>query len=296
MPRHLVSVDDIRDSELESIFLRARQFRTGARDAARSSRLSGRVVGLLFLQTSLRTRVGFATACARLGWQSVSVFEQRASEVSMAESIDDTLRVAGGMVDLMVTRLPVPVGPVASSSPVPVISGGDAGPLAEHPTQALIDVFAMEQERGRVGDLHIAICGDLRMRSARSLTRLLLRRRPRKLSLISVPALMDPVLAGNPDPILDRCQLSEVSDVDVLYVTGIPHQAIPEDVRDTLRVTSDVMKRLPKNAVVLSPMPVIDEIDSQARCDDRIKMFNQSDNGVYVRMAVLEAMGDASAA
>lgn len=289
MPHHLFSIDDLNESEIDAILVRARKWRE-TRQGAPSTGHSSKVVGLLFLQTSLRTRLGFATASARLGWQSVSVLEQRASEVSMAESIEDTLRVAAGMVDLLVTRLPVPIGSVASSSPVPVISGGDAGPFAEHPTQALIDLFAIENERGDIRNLHIAICGDLRMRSARSLIKLLHRRRPKRLSLISVPALMDPAYAVNTDPILTQCTLKEASNVDVLYVTGIPHQAIPEDVRDTLRVTHEVMQSLPKNAVVLSPLPVIDEIDAPARQDARIRMFEQSDGSVFVRMAILEAL------
>ena len=293
MPRHLFSIDDIHDVEIDSILHRAHQLRD-APHIAHSTGSNAKLVGLLFLQASLRTRLGFAAACARLGWQSVLVVEQRSSDVSMAESIEDTLRVAAGMVDLLVARLPVPIESVAWNSPVSVISGGDAGPFAEHPTQAIADLFAIELERGEVGNLHIAICGDLRMRSARSLIRLLRRRGPRRLSLISVPALMDSDVADDPYSGLGFCNLNEIADVDVLYVSGIPHRAIPENVRDTLRVTNDVMRCLPKNAVVLSPMPVIDEIDSLARQDNRVKIFNQSDNSLYVRMAVLEAFGRAS--
>jgi len=290
MPRHLLSIDDLTDAELDAILLRASELRQ-APHAALPSERRGKIVGLMFLQTSLRTRVGFATACARLGWQSVSVLEQRSSEVSMAESIEDTLRVAAGMVDLLVARLPIPVGSVVTNAPVPVVNGGDSGPFAEHPTQALIDLFAIEQERGNIRDLHVAICGDLRMRGTRSLMKLLARRSPGKLSTISVSGLTDHTVASDVDPAtVSQLTLKEVSDVDVLYVTGIPHRAIPEDVRDTLRVTGEVMDSLPRDAVVLSPLPVIDEIDAYARRDPRIRMFTQSDNGVYARMAVLEAL------
>lgn len=286
MLRHLQRISDLGDQELVRILERAEEHR---RSSIRADAGRPLVVGLVFLQTSLRTRLGFAAASSRLGWHAHSVIGQRSSSTSMAESMQDTVRIVAGFADIVVARVPCPVADIAQGLPAPLVNGGDSGPDAEHPTQALLDVFAMECELGPIEKLHIAICGDLRFRACRSLMRLLARRPPAKLSLVTVPDLID---GHSEKPINGRTPetrtLAQIRDVDVLYVAGIPHRAIPENVRDTLRVTADVMAGLRPEAIVLSPMPVIDEIDAAARKDRRVKMFRQSDHGLFVRMAILE--------
>ena len=208
----------------------------------------------------------------------------------MPESAQDTVRVVAGMTDFLVCRAPVAAVDVARDLPVPLINGGDEGPTAEHPTQALIDLFAIMSTFGPVNSLHVAICGDLRSRATRSFRRLLERRPPATVTLISAPALCDLARPEDAHRILTFTS-SEAQDlpwIDVLYVAGIPHQAIPENIRDTLRVTPAALSRLKPDGVILSPLPVIDEIDANARGDARCRMFTQSDNAVFVRAAVLE--------
>lgn len=246
------------------------------------------MVGLVFMQPSLRTRVGFEVAAARLGWKSVLVAQQRASAVSMAESVEDTLRVVAEMSDLVVARLEQSASGIVSELPVPFVNGGDSGSEAEHPTQALIDLYTIERERGPVAGLHVAICGDLRLRATRSLLRLMATRRPRRLSVVTVPGLLSGVAASHlPETLTDQRTLHELSDVDVLYVAGISHRSIPEDQRDLLRVTADVVASMPAASIVISPMPIIDEMDAVARHDPRCRFFEQCANGVFVRMALL---------
>jgi aspartate carbamoyltransferase catalytic subunit len=267
--------------EIRLILDRATSLRAGA--AARLARPP--LVGLLFLETSLRTRVGFAAAAARLGGQSIDIAERRGSAVSMPEGWADTLRVVSGNVDLIVARPGRPLD-AAQLRPLLVggfLNGGDAGPCAEHPSQALIDLYAIEQARGPVAQLTVAICGDLRMRAVRSLVRLLGRFPPRRLVAISDPRLADGSIAEHRTP-------WDVDDVDVLYVAGIPHGALDEPGRARLRVDRKALAALPPDAVVLSPMPVIDEISTTARSDPRIRMFQQSDDAQFVRMALIEAL------
>lgn len=286
--RHLLTIDDLSETEIDEILHQARSIQDGK--AAPPKQDTPKLVGLLFLQASLRTRTGFEAACKRLGWQTVSVQEQR-SAASISESVEDTFRILSGIVDLIVARLPQPIATVAHDLSIPLINGGDFGPNAEHPTQALIDLFAIEQELGDVSRLHIAICGDMRLRATRSLLRLLNRRPPARLSLVSVPDLLDRKLLNQTMRLSPtHCGLGDIAGADVLYVTGIPHQAIPEDVRDTLRVTADALKVLPSHSIVLSPLPVIDEIDADARRDPRIKMFTQSDRAQFVRAAILRKL------
>lgn len=289
MFHNLLSINDLTDDEITGILDRARYFAANP-GAAVSNCGAVKLIGLVFLQTSLRTQIGFAAACARLGWQTVAVKELRSSAVSAEESVEDTVRVISGITDLVVVRLPRPIASIVAGLPAPVINGGDAGPDAEHPTQALIDLLAIEEELGEIGKLHVAICGDLRLRASRSLLRLLTRRQPAKLSLISVPALSDGLFSKPSHFLPTSATLNDLADVDVLYVAGIPHQAIPENARDVLRVTAKAISSMPKSAIVLSPLPIIDEIDAAARSDARVRMFRQSDRGVPVRMAVLQAL------
>ena len=291
MRGRLLAVEDLRDEDVSQILRRAREHQLNRCRLGGSRQVDVPVVGLAFFQTSLRTRVGFASACARLGWSSVCVTEQRQSATSMAESIEDSLRVLAGQSDVVVTRLPAPISVAAAAvSSSPLINAGDGGLTCQHPTQALIDLFTIEAECGPLEDLRVLVCGDLRGRSARSLFSVLTRFPPASLAFISTPALYDSSAAME----LWLSRASEwstdrdLSAFNVVYVTGIPHQAIPEDVRDTLRITMPVMSRLRDDAVVLSPMPVIDEIDAEARLDRRMRFYRQSDNGLPVRMAILE--------
>lgn len=245
-------------------------------------------MGLLFLEASLRTRVGFAAAAARLGGQSIDIAERRGNAVAMPEGWADTLRVVSGNVDLVVAR---PGRPLDASRLCPLLvssflNGGDAGRCGEHPSQALIDLYAIEQARGPVSELTVAICGDLRMRAVRSLVRLFARFPPRRLVAISDPRLAD----GDREGHAEHRAPWDVEDVDVLYVAGIPHGALDEPGRARLRVDRQALAALRPDAVVLSPMPVIDEIAATARSDPRIRMFQQSDDALFVRMALIEAL------
>ena len=280
----IVGVDDLGTEEIRHILSRA----TGLRAGAASQLTRPPLVGLLFLETSLRTRVGFAAAAARLGGQSVDVAERRGNAVAMPEGWADTLRVVSGNVDLVVAR---PGRPLDASQLCPLLvssflNGGDAGRCGEHPSQALIDLYAIEQARGPVSELTVAICGDLRMRAVRSLVRLFARFPPRRLVAISDPRLSDDDQAGH----AEHRAPWDVDDVDVLYVAGIPHGALDEPGRARLRVDRKALAALRPDAVVLSPMPVIDEIATTARSDPRIRMFQQSDDALFVRMALIEAL------
>jgi aspartate carbamoyltransferase catalytic subunit len=279
----VVRIDDLDAEEIRRILSRASDLRAGAATTLERPPL----VGLLFLETSLRTRVGFAAAAARLGGQSIDVGERRASAVAMPEGWADTLRVVSGNVDLVVARpaRQLDVSQLRQALVSSFLNGGDAGQGSEHPSQALIDMYAIENACGPVSQLTIAICGDLRMRAVRSLVRLFARFPPRQLLQISDPRLSDgsEIAAAHREP-------WKLDDVDVLYVAGIPHGALDEPGRARLRVDRKALASLPRHAVVLSPMPVIDEIATSARPDPRIRMFQQSDDALFVRMALIESL------
>lgn len=291
MRRLLLSIDDLGDGEIRSLLDRAHVLARGGpaiRDHAP-------LVGLIFLSESTRTRVGFAAAAARLGGSSVEVTSARGGmQMSAAESFEDTVRTLTGMVDLVVVRTPHELDRQAlrEVAVTPLISGGHGS--VEHPTQALIDVLAIECERGPVGEQRITLCGDLTMRAVRSLLRLFDRMPPAQLTLVAPPGRS--VELRHLSPRLSARTIvrspGSLLDTDVLYLPGLPAGRGPDylDAGDRARyaVTSDRLATLPANAVVLCPLPVVDEMDADARRDPRVRMFEQSDRGVALRVALLE--------
>ena len=211
----------------------------------------------------------------------------------MPESLADTVRTLSGYADALVVRAPEPAPTLsaAARADVPWLNAGDRGDAAEHPSQALLDVFAMERLAGPLGELHVAVCGDLRMRSARSLLALLARHQPRRLTLVTHPELTEGVEVPHVlESVTREGTDADLHDVAVLMAVGIPHGAATEPVRSALRVDNAMLSRVPECAVVLSPMPIIDEIASPARRDPRMRYFEQSDLGLYVRIALLELL------
>ncbi len=282
MVRRLLGINDLTSDEVRSILARAALHADGATSAG----ADGALISLAFFQPSLRTRTGFESAALRIGGHPIVVNDRRSSDVSLTESVEDTLRVLSGYSDALVVRAGRPAGRLdaAIRHDTPWLNGGCE---AEHPSQALIDIFAIERLVGPVADLHVAITGDVRMRAARSLLRLLTRSRPGRLTVVSDPELgvSDPVVTMSGATILES--VAELDDVDVLYAVGIP-KGPGETVRSRLRVGQTALQALSARGVVLSPLPLIDEIALSVRDDPRMRFFEQSDLGLFVRMAMLE--------
>ena len=289
--RHLLSIDDLDADSAGSILDRAGQIRR--REATPVTQGNDFVASLVFLSSSLRTRVGFSVAVARMGGTTVHISDLRVDpSMTGAESLDDAIRVVTGMTDVVVLRTPALIDRtmVVRLAVRPVICGGDGG--GNHPSQALIDLAAME-ERGPVGELRVGICGDLSGRAALSLLGLLRLRPPRTLRLMQPEEILGlPVcLPGVPTEVVRGL---DVEDLDVLYLAGLPGHvggiSIDRDLRAAFAITKRDLARLHDDALILSPMPVIDEIDPEVRLDPRLGIYLQSDLGVSIRMAILESV------
>jgi aspartate carbamoyltransferase catalytic subunit len=287
-PRWL-SIDDVDDAQLAKLLVRSAELADGA--AATRSR---RHCALLFLEPSLRTRTGVAAAAQRLGWPTpVDVLERRSSQISMQECVEDTVAVVSAYFDVLVVRSDRPASTIARwvGDGVSVVNAGDRGNYGEHPTQALIDVFAMTRLVADVRSLSVVVCGDLRMRSARSLLKLFARCRPRELTLVTDQALTEglrlPPELGT-YRMLDS--LHGLPEADAIHAVGIPHGAASEAVRTRLRIDAQALDRLSPRGRVFSPMPVIDEVAQTVRHDPRVAYLRQSALALPVRMAVLEAL------
>ena len=288
---HLLRLSDLGPDGVRSILATATSWADGD---AWSELRTPPLVGLLFLTSSLRTRVGFAAAAARLDGSSIDVAEARWDpDMSAGESFEDTLRTVSGMVDVVVVRTDAELEPQAvdQHSVVPVINGGDGG--GHHPTQALIDLFAIERIAGPIENLTVGLVGDLTMRACKSLIRLMNLFPPARLVLEAPDGRRQhgvelvPELARRTTWDVRR----EAPSLDVLVMIGLPprtgFQYLNEAERREYALTSELMERLKADVVVLSPLPVIDEIHDNVRPDRRIRIFEGNDLATFVRAATL---------
>lgn len=263
------------------------------------NRLAGRLLATLFYEPSTRTRLSFEAAMLRLGGQVLSTENAgQASSAAKGESLEDTIRVVGEYADAIVLRHPEigAAGRAADVARVPVINAGDGA--GHHPTQALLDLYTIKKELGRLDHLRVGLVGDLRHgRTARSLATLLTRFPGNELVLVS-PAdlrLGDEVRDGiEARAIHETSDLAGVvSDLDVLYQTRIQVErfATAEAAaryRGSYVVTLELMRRLPEQAIVMHPLPRVGEIDPAVDADPRAAYFRQAGNGLWMRMAVLD--------
>lgn len=295
---HVLSGQQFDRPLLEHVFTRARSL-AGARD----DRLRGRIMASLFYEPSTRTRLSFESAMLRLGGSVIGT--EAAREFSSAikgETLEDTVRMAMAYADVVVLRHYEAGAAVraAAVSDVPVINAGD-GP-GEHPTQALLDLYTIETELGRVEGLHVVLCGDLRYgRTARSLAVLLSQYPGVRLTFVApdvvqmgadIRALMD--VRGVPWAQAERLRDIAPS-ADVLYQTRIQKERFEDPAefsraRGDTRIDASLMRLLKKGAIVMHPLPRVDEITGEVDSDPRAAYFRQARNGVAVRMALLEML------
>ncbi len=293
--RHLTSPQDLDRPLIDELLQRALAFETGAIEPGR---LEGVILAALFYEPSTRTRFSFEAAMHRLGGQVLSAESAaKASSAAKGESLEDAIRVVSGYADTIVLRHSE-IGAAARAAQVasvPVINAGDGA--GHHPTQALLDLYTIRKELGRLDHLRIGLMGDLRNgRTVRSLAILLSRFPGNELVLISPPGLRmgDDVLRS-----LDGATVRQtadlagvVADLDVLYQTRIQAERFEsaeayERYRGVYVVTFDVMRALPEHAILMHPLPRVGEIDPQVDADPRAAYFRQARNGLWVRMAVL---------
>ena len=298
--RHVVAVSQFDRPAVESLFALADEMRTLARP---SNRQAGKILATLFYEPSTRTRLSFESAMHRLGGAVIST--ENAREFSSAikgETVEDTVRMASGYADAIVLRHHEQgaAARAAAVSPVPILNAGD-GP-GEHPTQALLDLYTIRHELGRIDDLTLVLMGDLRFgRTARSLA--LLARLSVNPRLIFVNPPETPMgddirdalsAAGVPfreEPSLERA----LPEADVVYQTRVQKERFASEAVYVAAKGSYILNRtaydlLKPDAVVMHPLPRVDEIGTDVDDDPRSAYFRQAHNGVYVRMALLDML------
>jgi len=294
---HLIESQQFDRELIFSLFALAEKFRT-----ASSQPLRGKILATLFYEPSTRTRLSFESAMLKLGGNVIST--ENAQEFSSAvkgESLADTIRIVAAYADAVVLRHyePGAAQTAANISPVPIINAGDGA--GQHPTQALLDLYTIWKELGRVDNITVVFVGDLKYgRTVRSLCYLL-----GKFERITIIFIAPHTLTINDDikSYLQRHKITFKEQeslekalplVDIVYMTRIQKERMsPAEYAATKKkytITEDNLQLLQPQARLLHPLPHVEEIQlsiNTEQKDNRVAYFRQAANGLYIRMALL---------
>lgn len=296
--QHILSVAQFSRSDLEDVFAVAAEMRTMVERVGTFDLLKGKILANLFYEPSTRTSSSFTAAMERLGGSVIPINEVRYSSVSKGESLPDTVRTLETYSDVIVIRHPETgsAAIAARYSRKPIINAGDG--IGEHPTQALLDLFTIHEELGRVDGLTVTLLGDLKYgRTVHSLARLLALYNVR-LNFVAPESLSMPValieelqqrgVSQSQSPNLDLV----LPDTDVLYVTRVQKERFEnpeayEAVKSAYVITPETLSYAKEQMIVMHPLPRVGEISMEVDDDPRAAYFRQMEYGLYVRMALL---------
>lgn len=285
--RAVISVDQFTKSDITEIFDTADRVAVG-----RTTPLGGKSIANLFYEPSTRTSSSFYAAMTKLGGNVIPINEVNFSSVTKGETLEDTIRTLECYADAIVLRHydeDASERAMAVSS-VPIINAGNGA--GEHPTQALLDLYTIQQEQGRIDGLTVTMMGDLKYgRTVHSLSKLL-RLYDVHLQFVAPEELQMPqqYLAAGDTQHLDLDDVIEGT--DVLYVTRVQKERLPGaiDIDFSYAVTPEHMERARKDMALMHPLPRVGEIPPSLDDDPRAAYFRQMKYGLYVRMALLVGM------
>ncbi len=295
--RHLISPLDFSVEELDDLLETARDIEKNP--AKYQEACKGKKIATLFYEPSTRTRLSFEAAMINLGGQVLGFSEASSSSASKGESVADTIRIISCYADICAMRHPKEGAALvaANNSSIPVINAGDGG--HQHPTQTLTDLLTIKSLKGRLDNITIGLCGDLKFgRTVHSLINALLRYENVKFILISPDELKVP------EYILERIKSAgaeyvevtklenAIEELDILYMTRVQRERFfnEEDyirLKDSFILDMNKMNMAKDDMLVLHPLPRVNEISVEVDNDPRAVYFKQVQYGVYVRMALI---------
>lgn len=296
--RHLIDPLDFSKEEVEQLLDLAD--RIIADPTAYQEVCAHKKLATLFYEPSTRTRLSFEAAMLNLGGSVLGFASADSSSASKGESVADTIRVISGYADIAAMRHPKEGAPLRASrySGIPVINAGDGG--HQHPTQTLTDLLTIRRRKGRLDHLTIGLCGDLKFgRTVHSLIKSLARYEDIRFILISPEELRVPdyiindVLVAKNIPYTEVRSLEDaMPQLDILYMTRVQRERFfnEEDyvrLKNSYILTEEKMKLGRPDLAVLHPLPRVNEIALSVDDDPRAAYFEQVQNGVYVRMALI---------
>ncbi len=296
--RHLIDITDLSVEELDELLDLASDIAENPKKYQESCK--HKKLASLFFEPSTRTRLSFEAAMFDLGGNVLTVSDANSSSASKGESVADTAKTVSCYADIIAMRHPKEGAPFVASknASIPVINAGDGG--HNHPTQTLTDLLTIKREKGRLDNLTVGFCGDLKFgRTVHSLIDALSRYTNIKFVLISPEELKLPsyvkkdVLAANNLEYVQTADLEEViPQLDILYMTRVQRERFfnEEDylrLKDSYILTPEKLKKTKEDLAILHPLPRVNEISVAIDEDPRACYFKQVLNGKFVRMALI---------
>lgn len=304
--KSLNSILDLGVDELDGLIATAKDII--AHPEAYWDRCTHKKLATLFFEPSTRTRLSFEAAMLELGGSVIGFSEASSSSASKGESVADTAKIVSCYADIIAMRHPKEGAPYVASqaASIPVINAGDGG--HNHPTQTLADLLTISREMGRLSNLTIGLCGDLKYgRTVHSLIEAMSRYKGIQFVLISPEELKIPgfirynVFENQGIPYTEVSSLEEaMPDLDVLYMTRIQRERFDdpweyERLKDSYVLDTEKMKLAKEKMCVLHPLPRVNEISVKVDDDPRAAYFRQALNGKYMRMALILKLLDEAA-
>jgi aspartate carbamoyltransferase catalytic subunit len=293
--RDIISIKDFSREEINYIFKVARIMEPLVSKG--SEMLRGKILATLFFEASTRTRLSFESAMHRLGGSTIGFAEAEIASVKKGENLADTVRTVENYADVIALRHPLEGAArlAAEFSRVPILNGGSGA--EEHPTQAMLDLYTMVKEKGKIDGLKIALAGDLRYgRTVHSLAYAL------SLYNIELYLVSPETLRMRREvfqtikeriPVIEKTSLEKIVPVvDVLYVTRIQRERFPEPaeyvkVKGSYRIDVQALSEAKKDLIIMHPLPRVDEIAAEVDGTPYARYFQEVRNGIVVRMALL---------
>lgn len=297
--KHVLNADQFTLSDLDTIMARSVEMESVV--ASGGSKLcDGKILGALFYEPSTRTRLSFETAMMRLGGNVVSETDVTFSSQTKGEVMEDTIRIVGGYTDVIAIRTKVKgeAKLAAHYSPVPVLNGGDGA--GEHPTQSLLDLFTITKHH-RVGEekLKVAFVGDLKYgRTVHSLAKILRNYDGVEISFVAPEVIQIPDgYRQDGDSIFHDLSEEVITESDVIYDTRMQKERFDDLdqyhlVRNAFIFTPEMVGRMKSSSTLMHPLPRVNEIQQAVDALPQARYFEQAQNGVPVRMALIaEVLG-----
>ena len=299
--KHLIDIKDLSVEEIDKMIEVAKDII--ANKEKYSHKCDGKLLATLFFEPSTRTRLSFEAAMLRLGGEVLGFSEASSSSVSKGETVADTIRTVGCYADIIAMRHPKEGAPLVASekSTVPIINAGDGG--HNHPTQTLTDLLTIKCEKGRLDDLTIGLCGDLKFgRTVHSLITAMSRYKNIKFVLIAPKELVIPeyikkeVLEKNNIEYVETTDIEEYMDkLDILYMTRVQKERFfnEEDyirLKDYYILNKEKLEKAKEDLCIMHPLPRVNEISTDVDDDSRACYFKQAQYGMYIRMALIMKM------
>ena len=296
--KHLIDIKDLSIEEIDNLIEVAKDIITNKEKY--SHKCDGKKMATLFFEPSTRTRLSFEAAMMELGGNVLGFSEASSSSVSKGETVSDTIRVVGCYSDIITMRHPKEGAPYVASlkSDVPIINAGDGG--HNHPTQTLTDLLTIKYEKGRLDNLTIGLCGDLKFgRTVHSLITAMSRYENINFVLISPDELKLPeyvkkeILEKNNIKYIETKDIEEhMNELDILYMTRVQKERFFNEadyvrLKDYYILNKEKLKKAKKDLCIMHPLPRVNEISTDVDDDSRACYFRQAKYGKYIRMALI---------